>query len=292
MWNYDTPLSDADDDTASDGISQITAGETKAMWENGTLPDESGDEQITTRDALTSDEITAMWYYGILPTETDDTYVTTGGTTVNGNALLDESVTTDKLGNRSVTGAKLFTTREVNRVLGVLTSNGDPEYTQVNHEMLGSRVVDGSNIFVPDVPNMVLGVHQSNHDAEWTKIETGMIANYAITNEKMADNAITTSNIANGSITKEKLDYTSIIDSTLLEDNAVSTPKIQDSAVTSNKIADKSIDGTKIVTDVVLEGHPTVNADTDLETKSLRNVIISPNAPTGGQSGDIWLRYI
>jgi hypothetical protein len=39
------------------------------MWYDGVLPDESGDEQITTRESLSSNEIESLWYLSGLPKE-------------------------------------------------------------------------------------------------------------------------------------------------------------------------------------------------------------------------------
>jgi hypothetical protein len=206
--------------------------------------------------------------------------------------VADEGITTKKLQNRAVTGAKLFTTPTADRVLAVLSSNADPEYTQINHNMLEDRIIEGNNLFTTDTVNSILAVTKANGDSVWTKIVTDMITDKAITTEKINDNSVTNAKIVNKSITREKLANEAMIGNDLLQDNSVSTTKIQDSAVTTAKIADGNVTSEKLASDLVLPGHPTVSSDAGIGTRSLRCVVISPNEPSGGESGDIWFRYV
>jgi hypothetical protein len=67
-------------------------------------------------------------------------------------------------------------------------------------------------------------------------IDTGVIADNAITNPKMADNSINTAEIINNSITNPKM-----------ADNSINTTEIIDNAVTNDKMAIDSVDSPEIV---------------------------------------------
>jgi hypothetical protein len=206
--------------------------------------------------------------------------------------------------NRIVTGPKLFTSTTANRVLAVLNVNTDPVYTQVINEMIANRAIDGSKLFTSSAANMMLAVKTVNSDPVWSKIDNSFMENNSITTNNLVDLIITTPKIANESVTVEKLNPTPLIKSinifdnavinSKIEDGAISTTKIADLSITTQKIVDKAITSSKLESNLILDGHPTVPAHTDYTTRSLRNTIISPIAPTNdqGSNGDIWIQYI
>jgi len=75
-----------------------------------------------------------------------------------------------------------------------------------------------------------------------------------------------------------------------LADNAVDTAAIADSSVTSAKIADGTIVDADINASAAIA--PSKVAGVFITGDSSNNTItISTSAPSGGSSGDIWLKY-
>ena len=204
----------------------------------------------------------------------------------------DNSVTTNKIQNRAVTGAKLFTSSIANKVLAVIGSNTDPKYVSITNPLIDNRVIDGRTLFSASADNMVLATIKSNDDPSWTKITLPMMAANSVGSDQIIAESITGDKIANNSIGREKFVGSAFVDETLLYDLSVSNSKLQDGSVSRSKIANSAIDSTKLDKDLQLKGSPTVESNTNYEKRSIRNIILSPNAPSGGQPGDIWIRYI
>jgi hypothetical protein len=174
----------------------------------------------------------------------------------------------------------------------------------VINEMIANRAVNGTKLFTSSTANMILAVKTVNTDPIWSKINNSFMENNSITTNNIVDLGVTTPKIANESITVEKINPTPIIKSINIFDNAVinskiengavSTTKIADSSVTTVKINNRAVTSEKVQSNIILSGHPTVPAHTDYATRSLRNTIISPLAPTNdqGSNGDIWIQYI
>lgn len=213
------------------------------------------------------------------------------GSTTSG-PLPDLSIATEKLMDRSVTAKKLFTAPSKNTVLGLLSANADPEYTKINNDMLEDKIVDSRVLFTSGTDNTVLSVGTAGDDPTYTKINHDMLEDNIIDTDNIRDNSINRDKIANGCITKEKLAGTAFVDESFLLDNAVTAGKIASSAVETTKIKDEAVISDKLASDLTLKGHPTVEPDTEFETRSIRNTIISPNKPTGGCSGDIWFTFV
>ena len=217
---------------------------------------------------------------------------TSGGSIPTYGDVLDNSITTSKINNRAVTGDKMFTSSIANRILAVLNPNTDPVYTTINNEMIGDRSVDARTLFSSEFSNRVLVVTESGKNPSWSLINHNMIDHDSIGTNNIQDQSVTKNKIANNSIGYEQLEKFSIIETNMLTDRSVTTSKIGIGAVETTNIKDNSVTSKKLDRNLVLKGHPTVEPDPDLEVRSLRNVIISPNAPSGGNSGDIWFRYI
>lgn len=206
--------------------------------------------------------------------------------------LTDGCITTDLIEDYAVTGEKLFTSSTANRVLGVLTSNSAPVYTQVNAEMMANNSVPMRAIVKSASDYTALLSKTANTAPEWGTITTNYIGSKAITEAKLADGAVTADKISDYTITADKLASEPMIDSARLYSSAVTEDKIADGAVTTDKVAADTIISEQLTADLVLQGHPTVEPDVDIVEKSVRNIMISPNQPTGGSPGDVWIQYI
>ena len=220
-----------------------------------------------------------------------------GGTVTDGSItaikIATGAVTTPKLADRAVTGAKLFTSKKDHMVLGVKEAGTDPEYLKITREMLDdSRLIDGSKLFSSYTPNRILAVLSSGGDPQWVKIKNEFLDDGIIENRNLADESITGRKIRDRSIGANKLADEAMIYPVHLTDKVVTEDKIDVDAVRTEHIQKGAITGEKIAKDIVIPAYPTVESHTDYERRSLRNTILSPNAPKGGQNGDIWFRYI
>ena len=209
-----------------------------------------------------------------------------------GGPLLPGSVLSEHIAHRNITADKLFTSVTKNRLLGVLNSNEDPQYVQANNDMIANRAIDGRTLFTSGTPNRVLAVVGEDTDPRYTQINHGMMGNLSVGIEQLRDDSVSTPKILNESVTREKLANEPLIDHHQLLTSSVVTSKIANLAIENDKIADSTIRGEKLVNNIVLPGNPSVPANTNYSARSLRNIIISPDAPSGGQNGDIWLRYV
>lgn len=230
--------------------------------------------------------------------------ITGGGSSSGGGSvsLTPLCVSRNHIQNRAVDGSKLFTSSVANRVLGVLGSNTDPRYLQVNRDMIENRAIDGSKLFTSSTGNVVLGITSANSNPIYTKINNGMMGSNSVGTSNIIDRSVTGDKIENHTINGDKLADTPMIgtehikDNSVtkpkLSDNSVSTTKLVDQSVTNSKIADRSVTGNKMSNDVELPAKASVQAHTDYERRVVRNIIISPNKPTGGKNGDIWFRYV
>ncbi|MCM1222306.1 MAG: hypothetical protein NC548_48350, partial [Lachnospiraceae bacterium] len=223
----------------------------------------------------------------------EDCSGTVGNGSITALKLAMGAVTTSKIANRAVTGSKLFTSIHDYTVLAVKEAGSDPEYLKITREMLDdSRIIDGSRLFSSYTPNMILAVTSSGGDPQWVKIKNEFLDDNIIQNRNIADEAITGRKIQDRSIGANKLADEPMIDSEQLIDRSVTERKIDFDAVRTEHIQDGSITGDKLAENIVIPAYPTVEAHTDHERRSLRNTILSPNPPKGGQNGDIWFRYI
>ena len=223
-------------------------------------------------------------------------------------------VVNDMVSNRAINGRTLFTSAAANKILGVITPGSDPAWMLINYDMMdrnsvgtynlrdknvtnvkiADRAVDGRTLFSSTTPSRILGVLNADSDPTWMQINYDMIAPAVVGKIHLQNDVITTPKICNYAVTQVKLEEGPIIDNVRLVDKSVTTNKLGDQAVENINIKDHTIQSQKLVNDIQLPGHPTVAPDngTSYQTRQLRNTIISANAPSGGQDGDIWLRYI
>lgn len=233
----------------------------------------------------------------IIPEEQGTITIGPGGSSGGGGGtatLTPNCIITDFLQNRSVTADKLFTTPHNNRVLAVLTSNGNPEYVKIGQDFLTTdRIIDAQRLFTSDTSNRILAVKVAGSNPEYTTINHNMLEDNIIDTEQIVDRAITNEKLANQCITSDKLSDSVVIQEHHLVDRSVTERKIDEKAVSTSKIADQAVTAEKIQTDIELKGYPTVAAHTNYERRSIRNTILSPNKPNStGFNGDIWFRYI
>lgn len=216
-----------------------------------------------------------------------------GGGGTSGGELLPNSIITEYLMDRSVTASKLFTTEFSNRVLAVVDPNTDPQYVKVTKAMLeDSRLIDANRFFTSDKDDVILGIRGKGTNAQWLKISNPMLENDIIKTDQLVDRCVTTEKLANFCITSDKLSMTAIIRSSHIFDGSITTEKIFDKAVENSKIADHTITGDKIAYNTEIPAYTRVTTHTDYERASIRNTVLSPNAPSGGENGLIWFRYI
>lgn len=272
-----------------------------SLSDSNVVVDTSYDEQVCHCDIeeVTDDWVKEVWDDEWWKTNSGDggNCGCSGGTVANGSITAIKiamgAVTTAKLADRAVTGAKLFTSKKDHMVLGVKEAGTDPEYLKITREMLDdSRLIDGSRLFSSYTPNRILAVLSSGGDPQWVKIKNEFLDDGIIENRNLADESITGRKIRDRSIGANKLADEAMIYPVHLTDKVVTEDKIDVDAVRTDHIQKGAITGEKIAKDIVIPAYPTVESHTDYERRSLRNTILSPNAPKGGQNGDIWFRYI
>lgn len=215
-----------------------------------------------------------------------------GGTT--GASLVEGSVLTKYLQDRAVTGAKLFSSIQDNRVLAVLNANEDPKYVQVNSNMIADKSILSKHLFSSGENNRLLGVNVAGESPKYIKVNNDMMEDESISRSNIQNRSVDNSKIEDKTITFEKLADQAMIDSIKLFDKSVTTQKIDDGAVETEKIKDEAVTNEKLAKDLILKGIPTVESNIPLEQRSLRNTIISNRLPkdTDGEEGDIWIVYI
>lgn len=208
------------------------------------------------------------------------------------------------LTSRSVNGSHLFSSHVSNRALVVHDAETNPVWDLITAAMIEDETITTSKLAPSSVTlEKIRGGHEyytvmattgADDTPSWIKVIGDMIENGAVTAEKIEDNSIDETKIRNKSVGYIKLKDEALIDHNRLFDRSVSGLKIQINTIENENIRDHVIEGRKIVDDAILGGRPTVTPDTKdtYKRRSLRNTIISMDAPEGGQDGDIWIRYI
>jgi len=158
--------------------------------------------------------------------------------------------------------------------------------------MIADRAVNGRKLFTSNTANRVLVVGNANSDPDWGQINHGMMGEQSVGIEQIRNDSISTQKILNEAITREKLANEPLINHHQILTSAVITSKIANLAVENDKIADNTIRGEKLIPNIILPGNPSVPASNNYQMRALRNIIISPDAPSGGENGDVWLRYV
>lgn len=227
------------------------------------------------------------------PEDGKDVIISSGGGSggVGSAILLDGSVLSRHIQNRSIIAEKLFTSPVGNTVLSVIDPNSDPVYTKINQDMLEeSRIIDAKRLFTNNIGNRVLAVIDPNSDPVYAKINHEMLEEDIIKNENISDRCITGNKIAFKSITSELIADDAVFSESNLQDKAVTGRKIDDNSVDSRIIKDHSVTSEKLAEDIILPAYTQVAAESELDHVSVRNTVISSNIPTGNSNGLIWFR--
>ena len=215
------------------------------------------------------------------------------GSTNNGNmtTILDGSILTRHLQDRSVIASKLFTTSQANTVLAVIDPNTDSVFTKISQAMLEeSRIIDPKRLFTSEVANTVIGIRESNGDPVYMKINHDMLEEDIIKNKNISDRSITGNKIAFGTITSDLISDDAVFTESNLKDKCVTNRKIADNSVDTRTIQNQSVTSEKLSDDLELPSNTKVASNTDLERATLRNIVISSNVPTSGSNGLIWFK--
>lgn len=286
------------------GFVEINATRTTNEWNNRGLNTDdpyADDPEPKGFRSISESTVKKEWDLKGLNTEEpeDDTSTGTGTGPGSGESFkpLPGSITTEMLMKRSITPDKLFSSITSHRLLGVKDANSDPQYLRAYNEMFEDRSVDARVLFSSDVGNRLLGVNEAGTDPTWMLVQPGMLEENTVGTAQILDEAITHDKIAQKAIDRENLVDKPLIDSTLLYNGSVDNSKITNGAIDKYKLADGAVNNNHLADDLVLPGHPTVAPDTEYETRSLRNIILSPDKPTSGngnkyKNGDIWFQYI
>jgi len=269
--------------------SEVTLSEAAKMWVIETI-----DSAFTAVAIKITDPTATNPNEPSLPDESE-----TGGALAS---VQPGSIATIYLQDRAVTGQKLFTSAFDNRILAVTDANSDPQYMQAINEMISDRAIDGRTLFTSSESNRVLAVYSSDTDPVWSQVTSSMIGDSEVQTNNISNEAITEDKIKLRSISNKHLVDEPIINENQLMSESVTTPKIKDGSITNakladdsitgDKIAEKSINGNKLSDDLVLHENTSVQSSSvNYEQRVVRNIIISPNSPTGGKNGDIWFRF-
>ncbi|MCM1439768.1 MAG: hypothetical protein NC131_11305 [Roseburia sp.] len=98
----------------------------------------------------------------------------------------------------------------------------------IDSQHIKDRAVSGRHLFTSNKPDVILAVREADGDPEWSKIITAMIADEAVTSEK-------------------------------IQNESIGTDHLQSRAVTNDKVADGSISGSKLVINPKFLGTPSIS---------------------------------
>ena len=186
--------------------------------------------------------------------------------------------------NRGVDGTAAFLHASGSTVYPVFTALDADEANEIASTLTtqGDILIHGASTFGRvgiGTAAQVLKVNSGATAPEWGQVATAGIADDAVTAAKIAANAVGASELADDAV-----------DTAAIANLAVTSGKIADSAVTSAKIADGAIVDADINASAAIA--PSKVAGVFITGDSSNNTItISTSAPSGGSSGDIWLKY-
>jgi len=194
--------------------------------------------------------------------------------------LTNNIVQTNNIVNDAVTSAKMWKSKDGNRVLAAVEDDGNPIYTRINKQMLLDNIIAGNHIENRSIPanklqssstaNRVMAVVGSNTDPTWTQVTSSMIASRAVNGTNMftssfpyrvlAVNPLFGTDPAWLQVTGEMI-QTRTIDRLQLKEGSVWAEHLQDKTVhhnhimdwtiRSNNIAPRAVGGTELFTSTV-----------------------------------------
>lgn len=164
------------------------------------------------------------------------------GAIINRN-LADKAVTGQKIGDLTVTTINIadgsITTEKIN--IGAVTNT-----------RIASRAVNGRTLFSSAVKDRVLVTVEPGTDPLWSQVQNGMIADEAVTTEKIFNRSITTEKIMDQAVTGAKIAAHAITESLL----AVG-------AVTNSILSAASVSSDKLASNLLIPGSPSIGIRPD-----------------------------
>jgi hypothetical protein len=158
--------------------------------------------------------------------------------------------------------------------------------------MIEAQAITGDKLFSATEDNKILAVLHAGEDPQWTGITNAFIDDNSIDTRNLVDNAVISRKIADLAITASKIAPEEMINTIHIIDRAVTNRKLDKNAVSNEKIVDHTIQGDKIARNTVIPAYTTVEEHSDYERRSIRNTVLSPNAPRDGKNGDLWFRFV
>lgn len=150
--------------------------------------------------------------------------------------IINNAITTDKIGDKNVTNAKLSD----NAVDGRVLSNGSITSQKIANDAVEERSIKDSSITTSKIKDAsVTGVKLADDS-----VSTKSIKNKSVTNDKLANDSVGTLNVKDLSITNDKL-----------ADESVTTSKVHDESITEDKLADRAVTSSKIEDGSIYENH-------------------------------------
>jgi hypothetical protein len=299
----------------------ISESDVTSTWENpgtGDITSEEGElsesdvssawsnpNEISGADSgeISADTVALLWDNpDTTEVEDDDTVIVSGSGTSTASGSSDTSiVTTERIAAQAVNGEKLFTTMVPDTVLAVTEIAGVPHYTKISAGMVEDHIVDASKFIVSDSNYTIFATAKTEDGAAWQQLTRDFLPRAIVGTDQIEDQSITGDKFATHSIPFSIIDpdtfdvsnvlREAVIRESHIQDGSITTSKIADQSITDDKIADRTITGSKIREGTILPAYTTVAAHTDYEKRSIRNTILSPNAPKNSRNGDIWFRY-
>ena len=145
-------------------------------------------------------------------------------------------VETSNIGNRAVTGEKLFSSNIKDRVLAVLKANHDPVWTLINHGMMNSDSVGTNNIINKAVTADKIGDraiesrHFSKHAIQLGHVGESAVDSFAIYTSFDANRVL-------AAVTDNGHPIYTQVNQEMMGQNSVGTWQLIDSSVTLSKMA-------------------------------------------------------
>ena len=208
-----------------------------------------------------------------------------------------------------ITLGRLPTSATANRILRVGNANSDPTFGQV---ALGTDVSGRlllANMATSATANRILRVGDANSNPVYGQVALGTDVSGRLLLANMATSATANrilrvgdansnpvyAQVALGTDVSGRLPLANVATSAtanrvLRVGNANTDPTF--GQVQTADIANNAITAVLLANNLVLPGTPTTAAHTNYTSRMLRSTVLSLSAPSGGQNGDIWLRYV
>lgn len=219
----------------------------------------SGTPSLTTPPIYTSNDYSIANTSWVITHITDliNELVLSSGS-IEGDNIVNESITTEKIHNRAITGDKLFTSNVAPRVLGVEIANENPHYITIGTSLIDDKAVTSEKLNdnlklrgIPTIENSPSD-ESDNHeipDTAWVRkfVDIWNPFNKSGSSDETDDSRFVTGEFIFTSQDKDQV---------LVVNEANSDPVW--SKIDTNKLKDESITSEKIKKDIQLPGTPTI----------------------------------